>query len=58
MEVSGDRGQWCEGGRWVGRRKGGRYVGGGGRRFPKRIGVKGGAKKNMVKKNCHQKKKM
>jgi hypothetical protein len=28
MEVSGEGGQWHEGGRWVGRRKGGRSVGG------------------------------
>jgi hypothetical protein len=46
----------------VGGLVGGRVVGrleGGGRRFPKKIRVRGGAKKNIIKKqNCHQKKKM
>jgi hypothetical protein len=56
MRVSGEGGQWREGGRWVSRRKGGRQVGGGGRRFPKKIGVRGG-QKQIIKKTVARREK-
>jgi len=55
MEVSGKGSQWHEGCRWVGRRKGGRSVEGGGRRFPKKIGVQGATKKNLSQKKNMEK---
>jgi len=45
-------------GRWVGKKKGGRWVGVG-RSFPKKkLGVRGGPKKKLNKKTCSQKKKI
>jgi len=62
MEVAGEwKRRWATrkeigvlvGGRVVGRLEGG----GGGRKFQKKIGVKGGVEKTMIKENCLEKKK-
>jgi len=60
MEVSGKGGEWGggqqdEGGRWVGRKKGGRWVKVG-RNFPKETWGQEWAKKKVIKK-CSQEKK-